>query len=323
MAFLRVPCPEEDFEAQQYATAPYFQSFLNKPQPSAHDVPAVSPMSFLIEIVSLWGDLSDQMRRLSIMPIEQYGGMFQEVYSVVIGRSNDWAMKLPDNLTFTPANTRRSIHSRTVNGYILSHFIYHATLLKLNRSARNQVLPAPVVDEVIRRTRGHADKILDICQDLLPYLDHPASSLRTITLNPTLGYIILSAVDVLSATGRMKDLTECIDLIRAGLKITQLLARVWDGCIRVMSLIETRLEAMLDCFHSRRVEDNHKLGFVVEGRSLDSRVRADLSVESGSAPTSVEPDLIYGELTWRRLLFALGVGDASLSSDVVFWIREG
>lgn len=342
MAFLRLPCREEIYEAQEYATVPYFQSFMNAAPLSTNDLSALSPMSFLIEIMSLWSDVSDQTFRLSLSPAETYSSGFEEFYATVIQRSDEWAMKLPNDLTITAANLERSIHAKKANTFISNHLFYHATLLKLNRCARHQDLRAFTVDQCIRRARHHTVEILRICLALMQYMweweyestrltrtttaTNPISPRARLALNPFLGYLVLSAVDVLSAAGPMSDLAECIHLIRAGLDVVRELAHLWDGALLLVSLIETRMDALVAALNSYQPDTSAtKLGFVVDssgpgGISLDSQIRGH-TLPLGS----IDQDLIYGRfLSRERVLVAvLGVDDASLSRDGILWIREG
>lgn len=342
MAFLRLLCREDIYEAQEYATVPYFQSFMNAAPLSTNDLSALSPMAFLIEIMSLWSDVSDQAFRLSLSPAETYSSRFEEFYATVIQRSDEWAMKLPNDLTITAANLERSIHAKKANAFISNHLFYHATLLKLNRCARQQDLRAFTVDQCIRRARHHSVEILRICLALMQYMWEYEStrltstatttttteliSIRTrLALNPCLGYLVLSAVDILSAAGPMSDLAECIHLIRAGLDMVRELAGFWDGALPLVSLIETRMDALAEALHSYRPDSATKLGFVMDnsrpgGTSLDSQIRGH-SLPLGS----IDQDLIYGRfLSRERVLVAvLGVDDASLSRDSILWIREG
>ena len=336
MAILRLPCREDIYETQEYATVPYFQNFMDATSLSTNDLSALSAMSFLIEITSLWSDVSDQTFRLSLSPAETYSSSFEEFYATVIQRSDEWAMKLPNELTITAANLERSIHAKKANEFISTHLFYHATLLKLNRCARQQDLRAFTVDQCIRRARHHSVEILRICLALIQYMweyestrltsttTEPISSRIRLALNPFLGYLVLSAVDVLSAAGPMSDLAESIHLIRAGLDVVRELAHLWDGALPLVSLIETRMDALVAALHSYRPDSATKLGFVVDssspgGTSLDSQIRAH-SLPLGS----VDQDLIHGRfLSRERVLVAvLGVDDASLSRDNMLWIQE-
>ena len=319
MAFLRLPCQEDIFEAQQYATGPYFQPFLNKAPLSAQDLAALSPMAFLIDIVALWCDVSDETFRLSFIPPEAYSSVFEGFYKSVIQRSDEWVMVLPDDLTIIAVNMERSIHVKKANAFVLNHLFYHATLLRPNRFARGQSLEAFTVDQCICRARHHAVEILRICLALVRCV--PDS--EAIDLNPIVGYLILSAVDVLSAAGPVTDLVETITLIRGGLVLVQGLARSYSTLMPLASVIEARVDTMVgsnyDYQHHPRLL-NDRLGFVVDAPSLDARVLANPQ----PLGRTISHDLFYGEVPRERVLFALGIrGDAmssSSSDDYILWI---
>lgn len=327
-AFLRLPCQEEIFEAQQYATVPYFQNFLSKTPSLEDDLGAVSPMAFWIEIASFWGEVVQHAFRLPHVPTESYNATFDEFYTTIIRRLDDWGSKLPSGLIFTAGNLERSIRARNANSFVSIHLLYHATLMKLNRHARYQNFPAVTVNQHIHRARHHAVEILRIAAALTHYVSEYESirpvaespSLMAMILNPYLGYVIVSAVDVLSAIGLMTDMPECINLIKSGLDIVRELGRLWDSSLFLVSLIETRMGVMSESLRYRRRLEG-KVAFVMESPSLDSHV--SVSMLKDRLPGVIDEDLLYGELPRDRLFSALGLDDVSFSEEHVLRIQDG
>lgn len=282
-------------------------------------------MAILIDILSLWGDVSDHVFRLSLIPAEAYSRLFEEFHSTTVRRSEEWSARLPEHLTFTAINMERSIRAKKADAFISIHLLYHATLMKLNRHARYQNLPDSMVDRYIHTTRSHAVEVLRICLALLRYASEYESSRmvmdttpqRGTILNPFMGYVILSAVDVLSAGGLMVEISECMNLIRGGLAAVRELSRFWDGSIPLVGVIESRLESMAACLH-RPLETEGKVVFLTSSPSLDSQVRT--SVQKQDIP-GIE-DLMYGGLPRERLFRALDVGNVSYSEELVLWISD-
>lgn len=325
-AYLRLPCREEVYEAQQYTTVPYFQSFLNQLPVSLEDeLSGLSAMALLIDILSLWGEVSDHVFRLSLIPAEAYTRFFEEFHANVVRRSDDWAARLPDHLTFTPVNMERSIRAKKADSFVSIHLLYHATLMKLNRHARFQNLPDDLVDQHIHATRNHAVEILRISAALMQYASDYETSRsamepnvsRGTLLNPFLGYVILSAIDVLSAGGLIVNLPECIRLIAGGLEVMRELNRFWASTGPLVSLIETRLDAMTEVPYPQ-LEVDGKIAFLTRSLSLDSQVRS--SVQQQESTTS--EDLLYDEMPRERLLLALGVGNVPFSENHILWMRD-
>ncbi|KAF9885431.1 hypothetical protein FE257_012953 [Aspergillus nanangensis] len=325
-AYLRLPCREEVYEAQQYTTVPYFQPFLNQLPVSPEDeVSGISAMAILIEVMSLWGDVSDHVFRLSLIPAEAYGRLFEDFHSTIVRRADEWTARLPDHLIFTAMNMERSIRAKKADAFISIHMLYHATLMKLNRHARYQNLPDALVDRHVHTTRTHAVEILRISHALLRYASDYESTRITLEpapvkgtiLNPFLGYVILSAVDVLSAGGLMVEISECTNLIRSGLAAVRELGRFWDGSIPLASLIETRLEAMTEYLH-HPMEADGKLAFLTNSASLDSQVRS--CTYRQDIPGN--EDLMYSGLPRERLFRALDVGSTSFAEDIILWVID-
>jgi len=323
-AFLRLPCREETYEAQQYATVPYFR---NKAPSCADDISVLSPLAFLIDILSLWGDVSDQGFKLFMTSAEAYNDILEAFYASIVERCDQWNRKLPDELAITAENIERSIRTKKVNILLLNHMIYHDTLLKLNRYVRYEDLRAVTVDRFICRARHHAVEILQICLTFLQYVSEHGSSrsgaelksFQTMVFNPFVGYVVLSAADVLSAAGPITGLFDSISLIRGGLDMVRGLSRHWQGMFPLASLIETRLHAMVESLSSRP----DKLGFAMDSTSLEAAARSPTPIARQCSLKTQQlnkQDLLYGGLPRERLLIALGV-DAS-SKDNILWIQE-
>ncbi|RHZ53980.1 Zn(II)2Cys6 transcription factor [Aspergillus thermomutatus] len=321
-AYIRLPCREEVFEAQQYTTVPYFQSFLNQPPASTDDeLSELSAMALLIEMVSLWGEVSDHVFRLSLVPVESSTTPFEDFYATICRRADAWVARLPEHLRFSALNMERSVRARKPDPFFSIHLLYHATMMKLNRHARGQDFRAKFVSRHVRTARTHAAETLRIALALAHYAAEydasqvvidSASSQATI-LNPFLGYVILSAVDILSAAGLVADMPECVNLIRGGLEAVKELGRFWESSLSLVSLIETRLEPLMELLHCP-TELDRKMVFVAKGHSLDSRIQNQQS--------PITEDLFYGALPHDRLFSALGLEDASWTESNILWIRE-
>ncbi|PYH45769.1 Zn(II)2Cys6 transcription factor [Aspergillus saccharolyticus JOP 1030-1] len=325
-AYLRLPCREEVFEAQEYTTVPYFQSFLNQDPSSNNDISGMSTMARFIEIMSLWGEVSDHVFRLSFIPMEVYRKQFEDFYSTVTRHAEEWAARLPDHLTFTAVNLERSIRAKKADAFMSIHLVYHATLMKLNRHARHQSVRAEVISQHIHSARTHAAEILRMTKALIQsaseyeptrILMEPSSAKGAI-LNPFLGYVLLSAVDVLSAAGRMVEIRECIALIQSGLVAINELACFWGSLLPLAALIQERLDTLSACMENPAQAEG-KVAFLSNSASLDSKAR---NVLQKHAELPADEDLMYGELSYERLLSALGAGDGPYPPGTLLWVGE-
>lgn len=291
-------------------------------------------MSFLIKIMSLWGDVSDEMLRLSLLPTDTYGNMFEKLYASVIQQTDEWAMRLPGELTLSSINMQQSTHAKKTNTFILNHLFYHATLLTLNRYIRSQAVREFTVDQCIRRARHHAVEMLRICLALTQsqQQQHYATN-----ISPALACLVLSAVDVVSAAGLITDLDETLTLCRGGLTVIRDLAGLWSAVTPLAALAETRVDALAEANFQhtqqqqqpqdyRNQQDKSKspfrqspvrLGFAVDSPSLDSLRRADPQPLGGPIRSH---DLFYGEIPRMRVLMALGVVHGNGHDDIL-WIR--
>ncbi|CAG8013372.1 unnamed protein product [Penicillium olsonii] len=327
-ALLRLPCREEIYESQQYATVPYFQSFLNySPTSPESDRSTLSAMAFMIEIMAVWGDVSLHVTRLPHIPPEAYNRFSEDFHVTTVQKATHWINRLPDYLTFSSMNMERNIRQRKADTFISIHLFYHASLMKLYRHTRYQALRPEMLVQYIHRARFHAIEIIRIALAFDQYSKEIKSS-RLATepsapqislLNPFLGYLILSAVDVLGAAGLASQLHECISYTRSALETIQELSRYWDSSLQLVTVIQRRLVVMIDCLNERSVIEE-KQGFALEGPSLESKAHTGGLLSQ--PPTSPSEDLFSGSMPKEVLLNALRVDETLISASNIAWIRD-
>ncbi|KKK12851.1 hypothetical protein AOCH_004043 [Aspergillus ochraceoroseus] len=324
-AFLRLPCREDVYEAQEYTTVPFFQSFLNQlPVSQEDELPGLSAMALLIDVMSIWGDVSDHVFRLSLIPAEAYNQLFEDFYSTVVRRSDEWLARLPNHLTFTAVNLERCIRGKKIDPFISIHLLYHATLMKLNRYARSQLLRPGMASKYIRTVRNHAVEILRTALALLRYAAEYDVSQITMDsmpskgniLSPFLGYVMLSAVDVLSAGGLLIDIPESITLIRGGLEVVRELGCSWSSTKTLVPLIEGRLVAMTDALH--QLESQGTAAFFLDGPSLDSHIHNGVQKQESNG----SEDLMYDPQSREQFFGALGLVDIPFVKENMLWIKS-
>ncbi|KAJ5146382.1 uncharacterized protein N7515_000946 [Penicillium bovifimosum] len=330
-ALLRLPCREEIYESQQYTTVPYFQAFLNHtPSSTDHDRSSLSSMAFLIEILAIYGDISLHITRLPHIPSEAYNRLTEEFQTTIVQKTTQWSTQLPDYLSFSSETLEQSIRQRKADTFISTHLIYHASLMKLYRHARYQTLRQDLLSQFIHRARYHAVEILRISltftqyiKDLVPPRHTAEQPSQPTPLNPFLGYIILSAVDVLCSAGLASQLQEYIAYIRGALDTVAELGRYWDSSLQLVAALHRRLGLMITCLNERGLFAE-KQGFALDGPPLETKVHAG-AVNSHSRSHSyagLEEDLFTGSMPRVVLLNALRVDETLLSESGIVWIRD-
>lgn len=284
-------------------------------------------MAFLVQILSIWGDVSFHIFRLSHIPPAAYARPAEEFHTSIVRRTEDWSNSLPEHLTFSAINMERACRAKKADAFVSIHMFYHATLMKLYRHARYQSLRSEVLAQYVHRARYHAVETLRIALAVIQYA-HDVQSSRSRTgvpspkvtfLSPFLGYVVLPAVDVLSAAGHVAELPDCVSFIRGALSMVQLLGRHWDSSLDLANAIQKRLDSITDCLNDRiRIQD--KIGFAVDGPSLEMKIHA------GSLPTdppgALDEDLFYGIMPREMLLYALRVDDSAFSEHSIVWLKD-
>ncbi|KAJ5099690.1 hypothetical protein N7532_006691 [Penicillium argentinense] len=324
-ALIRLPCREETYEAQQYVTAPFFQSILNQATLSAEDEQsALSTMAYLVQILSIWGDVSHHIFRLSHTPSDSYARLAEDFHTNIIHQTDDWLKRLPEYLVYTAGNLERASQAKKLDNFISIHMFYHATLTKLYRNVRYQSLRPEMLAEYIHRARYHAAEtlriaatVLELANELESMRASPDLPRRPVLLSPFLGYVILPAVDVLSAAGPVAELPDCISFINGAFGMVQMLGRHWDSSLELASAIHKRLGSMIEYLNDRaRTQD--KLCFTLDGPALETRIHKGAPNSSGI----FEDDVFYGSTPREILLRAMRVDEKSVSEHNIVCLRD-
>lgn len=289
------------------------------------DRSALSPMAFLIQILSIWGDVSVQVLRLAHTPMDSYVRLAEEFHTDIVRRTDDWLQKLPDHLTFSVVNMERAVQAKKTDAFVSVHMLYHATLMKLYRHARYPSMRSEFLVQYIHRARYHAVEILRIAIAVMQHASDQSSrtaevpSPKATLLSPFLGYVILSAVDVLSAASLMSELPDCISFIRGSLGMVQLLGRQWDSSLELVNVMQKRLDVMIECLSDHlKVQD--KLGFSIDGPSLEAKVHTGSF--SPHCPSALDDDLFYGSMPREMLLHAMRVDDGTQPESGILWLKD-
>lgn len=275
-------------------------------------------MAILIEIISLWGDVTSHICRSAHMPREAYRTWFEGYYISVMRQAENWVNSLPGHCTNNITNMENSLRSGKVDHFVSIHVLYHATLLRLNRHVRHENLPETMAESNIRRARYHATEILRLSLTLSRF-NSKSSTPRTMFSTPYINYAILSAADVLSAFGFVADMPECISLLNGGLDVIDDICRFWDVARPQSRLLRVRANSLATAARELSTINNRKLGFAVDGPSMDAAVYSG-SLEHNRAVASAG-DLIY-DLPLQRHFKALGVEEALIHSDHILVIKE-
>jgi hypothetical protein len=324
--FLRLPCHEDIYEAQQYVPVPYFQNKMNCSVPLQSERSTFGSMAILIEIVSLWGEVSSHICRSPHMSRETYGVSFEGFYASVMKKADNWTSSLPGHWTYSIANMEHSIRSGRADHFVSIHMLYHATLLRLNRHVRHENLHETMVDSNIRRTRYHATEILRMSLALSRF-HHESHSRpsreafipRTMFATPFINYAILSAADVISAFGFVAEMSECISLLNGGLEVIEDICRFWDVARPQSRLLRIRVNSLTAAAKDLLRWKNQKLWFALDGASMDAAVYSG-SLEHNRTAASAG-DLIYG-FPLQRHFKALGMEEALIHSENILLIKE-
>ncbi|KJZ80524.1 hypothetical protein HIM_00374 [Hirsutella minnesotensis 3608] len=242
--FVRLPADAESFEKQVEAFMPMFD-----PDETVAPRLAEKPTEItghLIEMVHIWSNCQSVVSRLAVRssPSEASNTRARSV----VARAREWYGSLPPRLVFGGSNLESAAFSGKVASFLTMHLLYHHALIQLNRYhlSVSRLLPEARAGH-LQECHHHALSILDItnCLDRVLRVRPTILSISP----PAMSVPIVTAVDVLTASGPMASVNELIQSIRIGKNAVGSVARTWEYAQPARDAIDYRLQTMIQIYH--------------------------------------------------------------------------
>jgi hypothetical protein len=247
--FLRLPCDVKSFEEQSEVHNPYFDP---STPPTQNARGTIGPMAYLINIISIWGDIMANIYRSSEGPFTMDTTAFKSFYEAITSRLEAWHSSLSDCVSFSPENLVKASHFDILGTFITINSLYRSAQMKLNRHVNPNILSPEQLGTHVRRAHLHAEAMLQMADSLTN--QHITTSRDTALKDkggptpfssPFIGFAIFSAVDTLSAKGYLSKLPEFPLRMRGAMRILDDLAEYWQSARNQKELVSTRLADLI------------------------------------------------------------------------------
>lgn len=244
--YIRLPADSESLEKQVEASMPMFdpdESIASKLTDKPTEVTA-----HLVEMVHIWSMCQAAISRLASRsgPSETDATRARSISR----RARDWNSLLPSRLTFGGSNLESAAFSGKVGSFLTMHLLYHHTLIRLNRHHLSAARLSPEARSALRQEcRDHASAILDMASCLDRILRVRPTVLSTPP--PFMSVAIMTAVDVLTASGPVASINELIQSIRVAKTAVDSMAKVWEHSLPARDAIEQRLQKLVRIYHGQ------------------------------------------------------------------------
>jgi hypothetical protein len=246
--YVRLPCPDDMYEASTPCDAPYFNEELLSGQgpPQAQ----LGQMACLCLISTLWGEVLTFTERAARRPVAGYEVHYEAFYTKAQEKLNVWYNLLPVDLKYSPANLEKSISEGYAGTFVSLHALYHATLIRLNRHIRINSMPVDKIRRNIESAFRHASSFLSMMHSM-------ASASRLLRLSPTTssqflfstpfpGYALMLSIDVLTSGGTFSTLPGLVETINSATTCIDELANFWASARAQHRAISNRLKHLTE-----------------------------------------------------------------------------
>lgn len=238
--FLRYPCEMTHFENQADVIVPFFDS---SRMPISGPLENAGGMAYLINIISIWGDVRANIFRGSHSSLTVSSEPFSSFYTNTNMRLKAWSASLPQCLQFSAETLDKHGIS---SSFVTMHIIYHVTHAKLNRCVKRDSVPSYQLQNNIRLAHQHSNMILQVADVLanratrLPNTPVGADKFSS----PYCGFAIVVAIDIVTAKGRLRDIAALKCRIESARRIIDELAASWRSGRAQQKKIAMRLDAL-------------------------------------------------------------------------------
>ncbi|KAF1918871.1 hypothetical protein BDU57DRAFT_122308 [Ampelomyces quisqualis] len=246
--YIRLPCPDDMYEASTPCDAPYFNEDFFAGQ--AAIPPRLGQMAYLCLISALWGEVLTFTGRAARRPLSSYERQYEAFYANMYEKLDAWYAMLPSHLHFNLANLENSMIEGNTGNFISLHALYHTTIIRLNRHIRVNALPADKVRRNVEHSFRNASNFLSMMHSLasvsrqrrLP--PHVSSEFSFSTPFP--GYALMLSIDVLASAGTFLTLTNLIETIGTAMSCIDELASFWASARAQQRAVSSRVKQLTD-----------------------------------------------------------------------------
>jgi hypothetical protein len=246
--FLRLPSPENLYEASTPCESPFFDFDMLSRQ--ALPGPPLGHMAYLTLISAIWGDVLTFTSRSVHRPDVGYERIYETFYAKTYERLDTWLVMLPPNLHYTAPNLDTSIIEGFSGTFISLHALYHTTIIRLNRHVRVRALPVDKLVRNIDHSLRNASHFLNMMHSLAAPNRQRRLPLNTaadfLFSTPFPGYALMLAVDVISAVGAKSTLPNLVETLGATVSCIEELANFWASARTQHKAITNRVKQLTD-----------------------------------------------------------------------------
>lgn len=288
--YTRLPADTESFEKQMETHMPAFDPYeLNIPKMAEQPVDIGS---YLVEMVHIWATCQAGVYRLARRPINS------EVETMKVQgltqRMEEWHTALPSQFVFNGANLESAASTGKTGSFLTMHLLFHHGMIKMSRY-RQSALQLPVGDRAIlqERCRDHARRVIEIAKSLDRLMSSRPAVLRTPP--PSMAVALAEAVDVLTATGAVRQCADLVESVRLARSIVDHVGSIWEEARKSKVLIEARLERLDQIIRQGSRPGSPTNGYRVLSAADEDEVRWEFT-EPFERLYKIETDLIYSPL---------------------------
>jgi hypothetical protein len=244
-AYVRLPCPDDMYDASTPCEAPYYDEAILNGQGSPQQ--NLGHMAYLCLVSAIWGEVLTFTGRASHGPVHGYEGHYEAFYTTTHRKLEAWRTMLPPNLQYSSQNLDDSILEGHAGVFMSLHSLYHAAIIRLNRHVRVEAMPTDKLRRNIEESFRSANTFMSMMR-LLAAVNRQRLPLGATSdfwfTTPFSAYTMMLSIDVLTSAGAYSSMPSLIDTVGIATSCMDELAGFWASARAQQKAISSRLKRL-------------------------------------------------------------------------------
>ncbi|KAI9890326.1 MAG: hypothetical protein M1814_004236 [Vezdaea aestivalis] len=247
---IKLPQDNQSYELHLPNRCPSFAS-LNRARGKveATEFQHFGPLAHFVLMCTIWGDILTNVFHVTHDHTTSDDFMFERFHLEITERLETWSTNLPEHLTFAStlplnsSNLDQAIRSDYAVQYMAMHALHSTTVITLRRYGQlndmRQMRQHTLIQEAVRQARIWLALVQAFATSRTM-----SSYQSNSTQMPFVGFATMTAIDVISAKGRISEIDDLVRSIEMVLPILDDMAQFWNTARIQAERVRRRLGAL-------------------------------------------------------------------------------
>ncbi|KAF2220607.1 hypothetical protein BDZ85DRAFT_28902 [Elsinoe ampelina] len=252
MIYLRLPCPDNDFENGAPSRAQFFETSITPAYGmSSPGRENASPAAQIYNVCRISGYVDQFITPHSYRATALYAREYEIFFRNTEEQLGRWFAGLPSDLHISDISLNKAMKNEVTGIVTAMSSLYHTAVVRSCRYARHQLLDRNTISRNIQQANHSARQLLHLAQTLCTFGQNlPEGQSLQDLISPFFATAVYNAIDTISAGGLFRDLRGLLTAVMDGFTIIKTIGHVWPFAKIQLSHVEQRLTELQSLFQN-------------------------------------------------------------------------